>query len=137
MLTDGVSNVGNLNPIQAANYSEELGIKIYSIGIGTDNKAKLPYKVAGKTFYQEIPGGSIDVETLKKMSKKTGGSFYYAKSSAALRNVFNEINKLEKTKIKTSEKKDFVYKYETPLIFGVFLLMLIELFFSRKRLFNL
>ncbi|MAW07892.1 MAG: hypothetical protein CME61_06365, partial [Halobacteriovoraceae bacterium] len=115
LLTDGVSNVGNLNPIQAAKFSEELGIKIYSIGIGTDNKAKLPYKVSGKTFYQEIPGGSIDIETLKKMSTKTGGAFYYAKSSTSLKNVFNSIDKLEKTKISTSEKKDFVYMYETPL----------------------
>ena len=136
LLTDGVSNVGNLNPLQAAEFAKEGGIKIYSIGIGTDNTAKLPYKVGGKTFYQEIPGGSIDVETLKSISKSTNGSFYYAKSSLALGKVFEEINKLEKTEVKVFGERKFRYRYKYFLIFGIFLVFGVELFLSKKRLFG-
>ena len=136
LLTDGVSNVGNINPLQAAEFAKEAGVKIYSIGIGTDNAAKLPYKVGGRTFYQEIPGGSIDVETLKKISKSTSGNFYYAKSSRALGRVFDEINKLEKTEVKITGNKRFSYRYKYFLFFGVLLLFLVELFLSKKQLFG-
>jgi len=136
LLTDGVSNVGNLNPLQAAEFAKEGNVKIYSIGIGTDNTAKLPYKVGGRTFYQEIPGGSIDVETLKSISQSTNGNFYYAKSSSALGRVFSEINKLEKTEVKISGNKKFSYKYHAFLILGVLFIFAVELFVNKKRLFG-
>ena len=134
MLTDGVSNVGNLNPLQAAKFAKESGVKIYSVGIGTDKSARLPYKVGGRTFYQEIPGGSIDIGTLKKISKSTQGNFYYAKSSATLGSVFADINRLEKTKVEININKKFKYKYGHSLYLGVMMLILLELFFAKKRI---
>ena len=136
LLTDGVSNVGNLNPLQASEFAKEAGIKIYSIGIGTDNTAKLPYKVGGRTFFQEIPGGSIDVKTLMKISEQTNGKFYYAKSSRALGQVFDEINKLEKTEVKITGERRFNYKYKAFLLFGILLLFSVELFLNKKRMFG-
>lgn len=137
LLTDGVSNVGNINPLQASVFSKETGVKIYSIGIGTDNTARLPYKVGGKTFYQEIPGGSIDVDTLKQISKSTDGQFYYAKSSLALGKVFNEINKLEKTEVEINFNKKFKYKYKGFLILGLLLVFFCEFIINRKRIFGI
>ena len=134
LLTDGVSNVGNLNPLQAAKFAKESGVKIYSVGIGTDKSARLPYKVGGRTFYQEIPGGSIDIGTLKKISKSTQGNFYYAKSSATLGSVFADINRLEKTKVEININKKFKYKYGHSLYLGVMMLILLELFFAKKRI---
>jgi Ca-activated chloride channel homolog len=136
LLTDGVSNVGNLNPLQASEFAKEADVKIYSIGIGTDDTAKLPYKVGGRTFFQEIPGGSIDIDTLKEISRNTRGKFYYAKSSRALGKVFREINKLEKTEVKISGNRKFRYRYSYFLIFGLLGLFGVELFLNKKRMFG-
>ena len=137
LLTDGVSNVGNINPLQASVFSKESNVKIYSIGIGTDDTARLPYKVGGRTFFQEIPGGSIDVDTLKQISQSTNGKFYYAKSSLALGQVFEEINKLEKTEIEINYNKKFKYKYKAYLMIGLILIFLCEAVINRKRIFGI
>lgn len=128
LLTDGVANLGSMTPMQAAEEAKKYGIKVYTIGLGTDDDAKIPVGngVFG-TQYQLIPGGSIDYEVLKKISNLTGGKFYPAKSSQALKDIMDDIQKLEKTEIKVNNQIVYDEQYYKYLLIGVLLILLTEL----------
>ncbi len=128
LLTDGVANVGTLTPIQAAEEAKKHGIKVYTIGLGTDNDAKIPVGngIFG-TQYQLIPGGGIDYKTLKEISALTGGQFYPAKSEGALKQILEDIQKLEKTEIKVNHQIVYDEQYYTYLLYGVILLVAVEI----------
>jgi Ca-activated chloride channel family protein len=127
LLTDGVANVGTLTPIQAAEEAKKHDIKVYTIGLGTDNDAKIPVGngIFG-TQYQLIPGGGIDYKTLKEISDLTGGKFYPAKSEGALKEILTDIQKLEKTEIKVNHQIVYDEQYYVYLMIGVALLVLVE-----------
>lgn len=127
LLTDGVANVGTLTPIQAAEEAKKFGIKVYTIGLGTDEDAKIPVGngVFG-TQYQLIPGGSIDYKVLKEISDLTGGKFYPAKSEGALKEILDDIQKLEKTEIKVNHQVVYDERYYTYLLIGVALIFASE-----------
>ncbi|MBI2521570.1 MAG: VWA domain-containing protein [Bdellovibrio sp.] len=130
LLTDGVSNVGNLTPLQAAEEAKAQNIRIYTIGIGTDQNARIPSYRPGQ--FQNIPGGSIDIETLTEISNMTGAKFYYAKDDSSLAEVLADINNLERTEIRKSGivlYKELYYKY---LMIGFILLLISEI--SRRAL---
>jgi Ca-activated chloride channel homolog len=133
LLTDGVANVGTMTPMQAAEEAKKYGIKVYTIGLGTDEEARIPVGngVFG-TQYQLIPGGSIDYKTLKEMSDLTGGKFYPAKSNNALKDILDDIQRLEKTEIKVSHKIVYDEKFYFYLLWGVCLIGLVEI--SRRIL---
>ncbi len=128
LLTDGVANVGTLTPIQAAEEAKKHGIKVYTIGLGTDNDAKIPVGngIFG-TQYQLIPGGGIDYKTLKEISATTGGRFYPAKSEGALKSILDDIQKLEKTEIKVNHQIVYDEQYYIYLMIGVSLLFAVEI----------
>ncbi len=128
LLTDGVSNVGNMTPLQAAEEAKKEKIKVYCIGIGGKRDAKIPLGrgIFGMQ-YQTIPGGSIDMETLRAIAKMTNGKSYSAADKEALQNVFDEINKLERTEIKSSGRMIYKELYYFYLFSGVFLWILAEL----------
>lgn len=128
LLTDGVNNVGNMTPMQAAELAKEYKIKVYTIGLGK-TKAKLPIgkDVFGKKQYQNIPGGSIDLKTLNEISEMTGGRSYMAGSENSLEEILEDIQKLEKTKIKSEAQviyEELFFKY---LAIGVLLLGIAEI----------
>jgi Ca-activated chloride channel homolog len=127
LLTDGVANVGTMTPLQAAEEAKKFGIKVYTIGLGTDEDAKIPVGngVFG-TQYQLIPGGSIDYKVLKEISDMTGGKFYPAKSEKALKEILDDIQKLEKTEIKVNHQIVYDEKYYSFLILGVALIFAVE-----------
>jgi Ca-activated chloride channel family protein len=127
LLTDGVANVGTLTPLQAAEEAKRYGIKVYTIGLGTDEDAKIPVGngVFG-TQYQLIPGGSIDYKVLKEISDLTGGKFYPAKSEKALKEILDDIQKLEKTEIKVNHQIVYDEQYYTFLLIGVAILFGVE-----------
>lgn len=133
LLTDGVANVGTLTPIQAAEEAKKYGIKVYTIGLGTDDDAKIPVGngIFG-TQYQLIPGGSIDYKTLKEISDLTGGKFYPAKSNGALKEILDDIQKLEKTEIKVNHKIVYDEQFYSFLLLGVCLIFGVE--FLRRLL---
>lgn len=133
LLTDGVANVGTLTPLQAAEEAKKYGIKVYTIGLGTDEDAKIPVGngIFG-TQYQLIPGGSIDYKTLKEISDLTGGKFYPAKSDGALKEILDDIQKLEKTEIKVNHKIVYDEQFYSFLLMGVGLIFLVE--FLRRLL---
>ena len=133
LFTDGVANVGTLTPLQAAEEAKKYGIKVYTIGLGTDEDAKIPVGngIFG-TQYQLIPGGSIDYKTLKEISDLTGGKFYPAKSDGALKEILDDIQKLEKTEIKVNHKIVYDEQFYSYLLMGVGLIFLVE--FLRRLL---
>ncbi len=134
LLTDGVSNVGTLTPLQAAEMAAEQKIKIYTIGIGGAKDARIPIgaNMFGVQRYQMIPGGSVDEKGLQEIARLTGGKFYMARDNKALNNVLSEINKLERTEIEQSGKIIYEELYFKYLLIGVLLLIGAEL--SRRLL---
>lgn len=134
LLTDGVSNVGTLTPLQAAEMAAEQKIKIYTIGIGGAKDARIPVgpNMFGVQRYQVIPGGSVDEKGLQEIARITGGKFYMARDNKALQNVLGDINKLERTEIEQSGKILYEELYFKYLLIGVLLLLGAEL--SRRLL---
>jgi Ca-activated chloride channel family protein len=126
LLTDGVSNVGNMTPEQSAEEAKKQGVKVYTIGIGQKANGALLKTGRGRGRYQRIPGGSVDLETLDKIASKTGGKSYYASDENALTEVLSEIQLLEKTDIETSAKIIYQELYWQYLAWGVLLLLLSE-----------
>jgi Ca-activated chloride channel family protein len=128
LLTDGVSNVGNMTPLQAAEQAKKQGVKVYTIGIGQRSNGALLQTGGRRSRYQRIPGGSVDLETLDKISNITGGKSFYAADENALADVLQEIQKLEKTEIETSAKVIYKELYWSYLFAGVVCLLVSELF---------
>ncbi len=133
LLTDGVANVGTLTPLEAAAEAKKYGIKVYTIGLGTDEDAKIPMGngIFG-TQYQLIPGGSIDYKVLNEISEMTGGKFYPAKSAGALQEILDDIQKLEKTEIKVNQQIIYDELFYSYLLLGVSLIFGVEV---SRRLF--
>lgn len=128
LLTDGVNNVGNMTPIAAAEVAKKFGIKVYTITLATDKDAKLP---VGQGFfgmqYQTIPGGSYDLKTMKDIADITGGRTYMATSQNSLKEILDEIQKLEKTEIKSNSQAVFEELYFTYLLWGIILFVAHEI----------
>ncbi len=105
LLTDGENNAGELDPIQAAELAATLGIKIYTIGVGTKGEAPVPVTDAfGRQHVQWMPV-NIDEETLTKVAEITHGKYFRATDTDSLAKIYGEIDLLEKTKV---EAKHFV-----------------------------
>lgn len=127
LLTDGVANMGNLTPIQAAQEAKKHGIKVYTIGLGSSEDARLP--VGRSVFgpqYQVIPGGSIDYKSLQEIATLTGGKFYPAKDSDGLKNIMTDINKLERTEIKVENQVVYDEHYHQYFALGLLLILSAE-----------
>ena len=106
-LTDGENNTGTIDPETALDIAKGYGIKIYTIGAGKDGESMLPIEsidIFGRKHktYQPIHS-SVNETLLQKMATETGGKFYRAESTETLRNVFNDIDRLEKTKIDVNQ----------------------------------
>jgi Ca-activated chloride channel family protein len=134
LLTDGVSNVGTLTPLQAAEMAAANKIKVYTVGIGGDKDARIPVgqNMFGSQRYQVIPGGSVDAKGLKEIADMTHGKAYMANNNNALKNVLEDINKMERTQIEHSGKIIYQELYFIYLQIGFFLLLGAEL--SRRLL---
>lgn len=126
LLTDGVNNSGTIDPRMAADIAKEYGIKVYTIGIGTNGMAPFPYAKTqdGKFLYQNMKV-EIDEKLMKEIAKTTDGKYFRATSNAKLKEIYTEINKLEKTEVE--EKKYFNYdeKYQ-PLVWLALFLLFVE-----------
>lgn len=100
LMTDGVNNMGYVDPYTAIQIAKTYGIRVYTIGIGKNGMAPYPVQDQnGKTFYQSMPV-QIDEPLLKKIAQETGGNYYRATSNSSLKSVYENIDKLEKSKIK-------------------------------------
>ena len=99
LLTDGSNNTGNVAPITASEIAKQLGIKVYTIGIGTNGTAPYPQENEfGRIVYTPLPV-VIDEATLKTIAENTGGKYFRATGNNVLKEIFAEIDRLEKTKM--------------------------------------
>jgi Ca-activated chloride channel family protein len=127
LMTDGVNNAGFIEPVTAAEFAKEFGIKVYTIGIGTNGNAPFPYAIApnGGFLYKMLPV-EIDEQLMKDIAKKTGGKYFRAQSNSSLESIYSEINKLEKTEIEDLKFVNYDEKFR-PLVWLAGLLLLIEI----------
>ena len=112
LLTDGVNNAGFIEPETASQIAREYGIKVYTIGIGTNGNAMFPYAYApnGGFLFRMMPV-EIDVNLLQTIAKNTGGKYFRASSNSKLESIYKEINKLETTEIQELKFYDYDEKY--------------------------
>ena len=102
LLTDGTNNAGDIAPVTAADIAKTFGIRVYTIGVGTQGMAPYPVQTPYGIQYQNYPV-EIDENTLKEIAAKTDGEYFRATDKSALKNIFSEIDKLEKTKLSVTE----------------------------------
>lgn len=98
LLTDGMNNAGLIAPITAAELAKQFGIRVYTVGVGTRGVAPYPFKTNFGIQYQNIEV-KIDEDLLRKIADATGGKYFRATNNKALEKIYEEIDKLEKTKI--------------------------------------
>ena len=125
LMTDGVNNSGFIEPVTAAEFAKEFGIKVYTIGIGTNGNAPFPYAVApnGEFLYKMLPV-EIDEQLMKDIAKQTGGKYFRAQTNSNLENIYKEINKLEKTKVDELKFVNYDEKFRPFVWLAGFLLLL-------------
>lgn len=124
LLTDGVNNSGFIEPETAADIAKQYGIKVYTIGIGTNGMAEFPYAVApnGQFLFQMMKV-EIDEKLMKSIAKKTDGKYFRATSNSKLAEIYAEINKLETTEIEELKFYDYDEKYRPFVLLAGFLLL--------------
>jgi len=94
-----VNNMGSIPPLTAAEIAKQFGVRVYTVGLGTNGKAPYPFKdQAGHTHYQMIPV-EIDEGMLGKIASITGGKYFRARNNTELSEIYKQIDKLEKVKI--------------------------------------
>lgn len=126
LLTDGSNNMGDLSPLTSATIASKLGICVYTIAVGTNTVAPYPIMVGGTKQYINVPT-EIDSKTLSDIAAKTNGHFYRATNNNELKEIYKDIDKLEKSKI---ESQNFSKRYEAYFPFAVvaLIIFMIELF---------
>ena len=124
LLTDGVNNAGFIEPETAADIAKQYGIKVYTIGIGTNGMAMSPYAIApnGQFLFQNMKV-EIDEQLMKNIAAKTDGKYFRATSNTKLAEIYAAINKLETTEIEELKFYDYDEKYRTFVWIAGFLLL--------------
>ena len=125
LLTDGSNNSGDIAPITAAEIAKTFGIRIYTIGVGSYGQVRIPVQTPIGIQYQ-LMDSEFDEKSLQEIATMTGGQYFRATNNSKLRNIYQEIDKLEKTKINVRE---YSKKNEEFYVFALiaFLLLLLEI----------
>lgn len=119
LLTDGSNNMGDISPMTAAQIAKTYGIRVYTIGLGTNGPARYPISVNGSTQYIQA-NGEIDYQTLKNIALTTNGQFYRASSRQELSQIYKDIDKLEKTKF---DGRKYARRYDAYQPFALLALL--------------
>ncbi|NNK86806.1 MAG: VWA domain-containing protein, partial [Flavobacteriaceae bacterium] len=129
LLTDGVNNSGFIDPITASELAVEYGIKTYTIGLGTNGMALSPVALSrdGKFQYGRVQV-EIDEDLLKEIAEATGGQYFRATDNRKLKEIYKEIDKLEKTEVEEFKFYNYEEKYR-PLVLLAGLLLILEVLF--------
>lgn len=122
LLTDGQNNAGEIEPVTAAELAQALGIKIYTVGAGTQGYANYPIidPIFGKRYIRQKV--DVDEVTLKRIADITGGKYFRATDYESLKRIYEEIDSLEKTKIETEIYTEYKEEFLTFLLPALFLL---------------
>jgi Ca-activated chloride channel homolog len=124
LLTDGVNNRGTIDPRTAAQAAAAFGVKIYAIGVGTEGMAPVPVSRGVFGLRYENRPVEIDDALLTEIADKTGGRYFRARDAAALTRITEEIDRLERTPVRTRVYTRYAELYRWPLGFGLLVLLL-------------
>ncbi|MEQ9105574.1 MAG: VWA domain-containing protein [Rhodothermales bacterium] len=124
LLTDGQNNRGELSPETAAELAETFGIRVYAIGVGTHGEAPfvVDHPFAGRQ--RRMVPVDIDEDMLRAISERTGGQYFRATNNEGLRQIYEEIGELEKTRVEERTYTDFQERYAAFLLPGLLLLFM-------------
>lgn len=123
LLTDGNNNAGNISPSKAAEIAKQYGIKIYTIGVGRKDRVPYPVQTPFGKKYKKVDM-KFNEEILKSITKKTGGKYYRATNNKELKNIYKDINRLEKSEFKMKYHINYKDKFYLPLFIGFVLLVI-------------
>lgn len=126
LLTDGTNNAGDISPLTAAEIAKSFGIRVYTIGVGTNGTAPYPVPTYAGVQYMQVPV-EIDESTLTQIANTTNANYFRAGSNSKLEEVYQEIDKLEKTKLNVKEysKREDDYQLFAWILVGSILLEII------------
>ena len=126
LLTDGVNNSGNIDPRTATELAKELGIKTYTIGIGTNGMADFPWSRDPRTGKLQFRKQQVEIDEalLKEIAEKTEGKYFRAIDNTSLKEIYDEIDKLEKTKIEEFKYYNYQEKFRLFVFLGLGFLLL-------------
>ena len=132
LLTDGRNNSGNITPFQAAEIAKTYGIKIYTVGVGTQGQAPFPMSTpfGQKMLMQRV---AIDEDSLKKIAEQTAGRYFRATDSDSLKQIYAQIDSLEKSEVKWIDHSEYRELFPLFLI-PALLLVLTEMVLTQTRL---
>jgi len=125
LLTDGVNNAGFIDPQTASELAVEYGIKTYTIGLGTNGMALSPIAIRNGVFQYGKAQVEIDEELLKQIAEVTGGKYFRANNNRKLKEIYKEIDKLEKTEVEEFKFYNYEEKFR-PLIWIALILLMFE-----------
>jgi Ca-activated chloride channel family protein len=124
LLTDGVNNSGLIDPMTALEIAKSYKTRVYTIGVGSKGKAPYPVQTqSGRTVMQQLPV-QIDEALLRKISKETGGQYFRATNNNALRDIYKQIDKLERSEVEIDSFKRYSEKFFPFAFIGILLLFL-------------
>ena len=133
LMTDGVNNSGFIDPSTAADLASSFGVKTYTIGLGTNGNALAPVALnSDGSFRFGLTKVEIDEELLKSIANKTGGLYFRATNNKSLVDIYNEINKLEKTEIEEIRYSDAQEKYRFFVLIALGLIF-VEFIFKKSE----
>jgi len=130
LLTDGVNNRGEIAPLMAADIAADMGVKVYTIGVGKRGKAPYPaIDMFGNMTYQMMDV-EIDEKTLTEIASRTGGQYFRATDKQKLKAIYDEINQMEKSKVEITNLTIY-HEQWVPLLLLALGLLIVEFLFSQ------
>jgi Ca-activated chloride channel family protein len=124
-MTDGENNTGLIDPETGMELAKTYGIRVYTIGVGSIGMVPYPVQTPFGKQYTQIEA-KIDEPLMRKIANETDGEYFRATGNKALKNIYNKIDKLEKTRIDVTNFKHYAEKF-TPFAFTALILIAIEL----------
>src|SRR5512140_303069 len=128
LLTDGVNNRGEIDPLTAAQIAQTFGIRIYTVGVGTEGEAPYPVHTPLGIRYQNMPV-DVDEKTLAQIADMTEGRYFRATNNKALKEIYDEIDKLEKTRVEVKAYRSYTELFYPWAALGL-VLVLVEFLLS-------
>ena len=107
LLTDGVNNAGYIEPATAAQLAEEYGVRVYTIGVGSNGQALSPIRFNDNSIRMQYVNVRIDEALLRRIAEQTGGRYFRAVDNQSLAEIYAEIDRLEKTPVEVSVSRRF------------------------------
>ena len=123
LLTDGVNNRGEIDPLTAAQIAQTYGIRIYTVGVGTQGEAPYPVQTPFGIRYQNMPV-DVDEKTLQKIAEMTHGQYFRATNNRTLKQIYEEIDELEKTRIEVKAYRSYTELFYAWVGLGMVVLVL-------------